>query len=115
VADIVASTNAQRAANGLAPLAVSVCDTQQIEARVARLVVEGKFEHYDLQPLLGACNLRGVAENLALGYRDGAAVVDGWMNSPGHRTNLLGNYTHMGISCQKQDGRWLCGAIYSRS
>lgn len=29
------------------------------------------------------------AENIARGYRDAALVVDGWMDSPGHRANML--------------------------
>ncbi len=30
-----------------------------------------------------------IGENVAMGYRDAAAVMDGWMNSPGHRANIL--------------------------
>jgi uncharacterized protein YkwD len=29
------------------------------------------------------------AENIAKGYATAKAVVDGWMNSPGHRANIL--------------------------
>jgi uncharacterized protein YkwD len=32
---------------------------------------------------------RGFAENIAKGYATAQAVVDGWMNSPGHRANIL--------------------------
>jgi hypothetical protein len=38
-----------------------------------------------------------VAENLAYGYDDEQATFDQWMNSPGHKANILGrSYTHMG-------------------
>jgi uncharacterized protein YkwD len=30
-----------------------------------------------------------IAENVALGYPSAEAVVEGWMNSPGHRANIL--------------------------
>ena len=30
-----------------------------------------------------------IGENVAMGYRAPAAVMDGWMNSPGHRANIL--------------------------
>jgi uncharacterized protein YkwD len=30
-----------------------------------------------------------VAENIAAGQRTAPEVVDGWMNSPGHRKNIL--------------------------
>ena len=32
---------------------------------------------------------RTAGENIAMGYRTPAAVVQGWMNSPGHRANIL--------------------------
>jgi uncharacterized protein YkwD len=32
---------------------------------------------------------RGWAENIARGYPNAEAVMDGWMNSPGHRGNIL--------------------------
>lgn len=36
------------------------------------------------------------AENIGLGQRSAQQVVNRWMNSPGHRRNLLGNYVDMG-------------------
>ncbi|MGF1490839.1 MAG: CAP domain-containing protein [Prochloraceae cyanobacterium] len=39
-----------------------------------------------------------IAENVAAGYRSPEAVVNGWMNSPGHRKNILNpNATEIGI------------------
>jgi uncharacterized protein YkwD len=39
-----------------------------------------------------------VAENIAMGYPDPAAVMTGWMNSPGHRTNILNcQYRQLGV------------------
>ena len=114
IAEIVSETNAQRANNGLAPLSLMTCDTQQADARVAQLVRENGFYHLDLKPILSACGVHAVGENLALGYHTGAAVVAAWMDSPGHRQNLLGDYTNMGISCQLEGTAWLCAAVYSR-
>ncbi|TET35420.1 MAG: CAP domain-containing protein [Planctomycetota bacterium] len=40
----------------------------------------------------------GVAENIAYGYTTPAEVMNGWMNSSGHRANILnGSYTHIGV------------------
>lgn len=37
-------------------------------------------------------------ENIAAGYRSSADVMKGWMNSPGHRQNILNSvYTHIGM------------------
>lgn len=39
-----------------------------------------------------------MAENIAVGYSSPAAVVAGWMQSPGHRANILNcAYTMIGI------------------
>lgn len=38
------------------------------------------------------------AENVAQGHPTGAAMQEGWMNSSGHRANILGDYTDIGIA-----------------
>lgn len=37
------------------------------------------------------------AENVAYGQLSAREVVDGWLNSPGHRKNISGNYALTGI------------------
>ena len=40
----------------------------------------------------------GMGENIAAGYPNAQAVFDGWKNSPGHNSNMLGSgYTTIGI------------------
>lgn len=41
---------------------------------------------------------QAAGENVAQGYRSASAVHEGWMNSPGHRANILGDYTDIGIA-----------------
>ena len=51
----------------------------------------------------------GSAENVAYnnGHSDTAKVtVDGWIKSPGHRRNLLGNYNYMGIGVYLSNGTY---------
>lgn len=46
-----------------------------------------------------------VAENIAQGYPTAAAVVKGWMNSPGHRQNIQNcTYTHIGVGYAAKGG-----------
>lgn len=46
-----------------------------------------------------------MGENIAMGYRSIDTVIDGWMNSPGHRKNILNvHYTHAGIGYSKMSG-----------
>ena len=45
-----------------------------------------------------------VGENIAAGYQTPAAVVEGWMNSPGHKANILNpEFTTIGIGCIRHD------------
>jgi len=43
------------------------------------------------------------AENVAYGNLTAQQVVDGWINSPGHKKNIEGNYTLSGIGVAKND------------
>ncbi|KAM3096790.1 CAP domain-containing protein [Phormidesmis sp. 146-35] len=43
-------------------------------------------------------NWSGVAENIAKGQQTPEQVMSSWMNSPGHRANLLApQYQHLGV------------------
>lgn len=43
-------------------------------------------------------NSMQAGENVAYGYKDIESVVKGWMNSSGHRANILGHYNLTGIA-----------------
>lgn len=52
-------------------------------------------------------SFRSAGENIAKGYRTPQAVVEGWMNSPGHRANILnGSYTHIGVGYVSGGNHW---------
>ena len=40
---------------------------------------------------------RAAAENVAYGFDDVETVMTGWMKSPGHRRNVLGPYSEIGV------------------
>ena len=56
-------------------------------------------------PLTAACASRRVVNVPDVA----AAAVSGWMDSPGHRANLLGNYTHVGfgVATNGQGDTWV--------
>jgi len=111
--EIVALTNAERAAAGLPPFTVSPCATEQAVARTALLVAEDRFEHDPLGPILEACTARAVGENIALGYPTPLAVVAGWMGSEGHRANILNpTYTQIGVGCTTGPKGALCAQVF---
>jgi uncharacterized protein YkwD len=55
------------------------------------------------------------AENIAWGGIGSASgVVAGWMNSSGHRANILGNYHDHGISCVRANTRYVWTQNFGR-
>ncbi len=48
---------------------------------------------------------RMAGENIAAGYASPQAVMNGWMNSPGHRSNILnGSFNAIGVGHYQKDG-----------
>ncbi len=112
-ASLVALTNEQRLAGGLAALATSGCAASQAVERATLLAAEGRFEHDPLGPVLGACGGRTVGENLALGHRTPADMTAGWMGSAGHRANILRvSYTSIGVGCVEGPRGMLCAQVF---
>lgn len=104
-AEVVRLVNAIRVKNGLSAL---VHDWEL--SRVARYKSQDMrdksyFSH--TSPTYGSpfammrsfgISYKTAGENIARGYSTTAAVVDGWMNSPGHRANILNpSFTHIGV------------------
>jgi uncharacterized protein YkwD len=102
-ARILQDTNAYRAQNGKRALqSMPLLDiiaqtwTQVMATTGAFLHNLGFFAQYPGNPSAGA-------ENIAVGYTP-ESVVGGWIASSGHRANLLGNYTHIGIGYVRSAG-----------
>ncbi|RHA37137.1 hypothetical protein D1825_17810 [Cellulomonas rhizosphaerae] len=113
VDEIVTRTNAERTKAGLPALKVSSCAAKQAAARTKVLVEEDRFEHDPLGPIVEACGIGTVGENLALGYPTAKAVVAGWMGSAGHKANILGEqYTKIGVGCTKGPKGQLCAQVF---
>ena len=98
--------NAQRTANGIAPLQVDTRLQLLARRKAEDMVANNYFDHQS--PTYGGpsdmINKAGIfwytaGENIAGAYRNDIAVV-AWMNSQGHRENILDstyNYTGMGV------------------
>ena len=57
------------------------------------------------------------AENVAMsnGLSDaGKVAVDGWIKSPGHRKNMVGSFSYMGIGAvQASNGAWYLTQLFA--
>ncbi|WP_328773756.1 CAP domain-containing protein [Streptomyces sp. NBC_00286] len=104
-ADVIALTNAERASAGLPPLAPDPLLTAAAQAHSADMVGRAFYSHTSPdgsepwhRAAAAGSTRRTIGENIACGQRSPAEVVRGWMNSPGHRANILKPaFTHIGI------------------
>ncbi|MGE7091805.1 SafA/ExsA family spore coat assembly protein [Lysinibacillus sp. NPDC048646] len=50
---------------------------------------------------------KSAGENIAMGQRSAAEVVKAWMNSEGHRANIMSkNFTHIGVGYVTEGNYW---------
>lgn len=100
---VVALVNAERAKAGLNPL---VLDEEIASAALVRArETEISFSHtrpdgrtFSTVLTDNGIKFRGAGENIAWGQRSPEEVMEGWMNSAGHRANILNpNFTKIGV------------------
>jgi uncharacterized protein YkwD len=103
---ILALVNEARVSNGLSPLLrIDTLDALALEhsqnmAKTGVLSHDGFDTRADsIERSLGSSY---VGENVAMGYESAKAFVDGWLNSPGHRANIMNpSYRRTGIGYYK--------------
>jgi uncharacterized protein YkwD len=107
-AQIANIVNNERAAVGLAPLKISGCARTFAVTWSAHMAATGDFSHQSLTPLMTSCGARGAGENIAYGATSADQFMDLWMNSAGHKANILrASFTHLGVGVVKaSNGRW---------
>ncbi|GAA1641592.1 CAP domain-containing protein [Actinoplanes couchii] len=87
--------NDERAKGGCSPLKANAQLTEAAREHSGYMAQTGTFSHTGRGGSKFAARVKATgyaqpsAENIAWGYRTAADVVDGWMNSPGHRTNIM--------------------------
>lgn len=108
--EVIRLTNAARADNGLPPLAKQSQLTSAAQKHAADMGANDYFDHTgqdgsspsDRAAREGYIGASG--ENIAAGQPTPQIVVTGWMNSPGHRANILNpDYTIIGVGYQNQN------------
>ena len=118
-------TNEQRKTNGLPALRSSLVLDEAAAAKLDDMFQYQYFAHVSPAGLGVGDWAKGqqyefitIGENLALGnYKDDQALVQAWMDSPGHRANILNTkYREIGIAAGKgmYEGRqtWLAVQIF---
>jgi uncharacterized protein YkwD len=124
---IVSLTNVERSKAGLISLSSNSKLDTIAEARVQDMFVKEYFEH--ISPSGDSASLvaerKGyryitIGENIALGNFDNTqALVNAWMNSEGHRKNILNtSYTEIGVYAREGQYKgqkvWISAQIFGR-
>nr|WP_278244311.1 CAP domain-containing protein [Caldisalinibacter kiritimatiensis] len=103
--EVIRLVNAERAKHGLKPLAYNWELSRVARFKSKDMAQVGYFSH--TSPTYGSpfkmmkdfgINYSYAGENIAMGYRTPEDVMKGWMNSPGHRRNILSpNFSQIGV------------------
>ncbi len=108
---VLEATNAARAQHGLSPLTADAQAAAVARAHSQDMLAKNYFEHTNLSGCNAGCRLtnagyawRSYGENIhwmsgyKLSAQDSAKkIVNDWMNSPGHRANILGAFKYAGV------------------
>lgn len=111
-AEVVRLVNVERAKEGLAPLGTYDSLTKAAQIRAPEIVTLFSHDRPDGTSCFTAMDQTGAkkgaytwGENIAAGNATAAATVEQWMNSPGHRANILNaKFTHIGVGYQHSAG-----------
>lgn len=102
--DIYALVNEARWANGQAGLIRNPAMDQVAADWAATMAANGTLAHNPDYASQIPGGWSAAAENVAQGHPTGTAMHDGWMGSSGHRANILGDYTDIGIAFLSSGG-----------
>ncbi|MEV4332010.1 CAP domain-containing protein [Streptomyces sp. NPDC049597] len=114
-AQVLALVNKERAAAGCGPVAANDRLTQAADDYSDVMAGSGVMSHTgpDGSTMTSRVEAAGYAwstlgENIAQGQPDAASVMDAWMNSPGHRANILNcSFDELGVGVHfGDDGPW---------
>lgn len=108
--EVVTLVNAERTKQGIAPLTARNDLNEYAQLRSTEIVSNFAHERPDgASPLDYVMSLSGVmrsGENIAWGQSTPEEVMNAWMNSDGHRKNILNpDFTLIGVGCFESNGR----------
>jgi uncharacterized protein YkwD len=100
---VIAIVNKERVQRKLPPFKLDLRLVEASEVHAVDMADRQKLTHKFEIDVGTRANRSGfryryIGENVAVGFNSPEAVVKGWMNSPGHRRNILDRaFTHVGV------------------
>ena len=112
----ISHTNAERSLRDRVKLEKSKCLDRFAERQARAMAASRTLHHQSMRPILDACRLSQVGENVAFGYPSGKVVVNAWMHSADHKQNLLNSRHRMiGLGAyQDVEGYWYVSQVLGR-
>lgn len=112
--DTIKYTNYERTKRGLVALKSSTCLDTYAERQARAMASQARLFHQSMSPILSACGLEAVGENVAVGYGSGKSVTAAFMASSGHRENLLrSRFRTMAVGAYLDSkGRWWVSEVF---
>ena len=113
---VVTLVNKERASNGLQSLASDSQLAKLAQMKAEDMAKNGYFSHisptygsaFDMMKTYGV-SYKTAGENIAKGQKTAQSVMNGWMNSFGHRANILkSDYTKIGVGYAKASDGTTC-------
>lgn len=111
---VIDLTNQHRQKNGLKPLIADAALSNVAQKKSEDMQQNNYFSH--TSPTYGSpfdmirdfgISYNSAGENIAQGQRTPEEVVNAWMNSEGHRANILNpNFTHIGVGFEETGYHW---------
>ena len=102
--EIFDTCNSARVRNGLTPLTWSNKAATASRNHSKDMATNNYFSHISLSGTTpgdrmtsAGISWRSCGENIIAGYTDGISANNGWLNSDGHRKNMLGSFTYLGV------------------
>ena len=119
ISEVVRLVNAERAKEGLAALQMDSSLNSAAQVRAKEIVTS--FSH--TRPNGSNCftalseagiKYNGSGENIAYGQKTPAEVVNAWMNSAGHRANIMSSkFTKIGVGCHNSNGTYYWSQFFT--
>ena len=107
VNDILNLLNEHRRSIGKSTLTFNCVATQLAIDHNQYMIEQNQISHDGFserfQTLQQEVNARSAGENVASGYTSAQSVMTAWLNSEGHKANIEGNFTHIGIAAVRND------------
>ncbi|WP_203257485.1 CAP domain-containing protein [Hyunsoonleella ulvae] len=105
--EILQLVNEHRLSIGENPLQVNDLATNLAIEHTNYMIAQNDISHDDFDQrsdrLIAEENASRTGENVAYGQRSAQQVMTAWLNSSGHRKNIEGDFTHIGIGVIKND------------